>query len=407
MHNPENDFPPMLIDQQIDHPAASLSRGDARLIQDLQALYKQEKNAMIDRVWSRLASQRAATSDQQETLPLPQQSRSLQENLLMEPINRTLAPKKRLPRLLGLVAAVLVSVALVGSMALVFTSLRNTNTSTGGQGSTPTTPAGKATTTPTATIPSACLDPMDLAEQSLCASHAETTLNVTKTFTTEGNGTWNVVFLRAYAGPSGLLLLYTVKNPPSPDWISFMSLTIQQGIVLQGSGEQGCGSPNSQQCQLVKFATSAVPAGTTELHVQAISDAFSTAPAPLQLTIPFTKDSQVTVPVHQTQTVHGMELTLDHIMLINTETLFYFTPLHSQTYRSIEVNIASITINGQKQTLQGTGNSISGPYSGVSLDMSFLDKPGSWTVRVQLGAEEQHGGTTNLGIWTFHFTVKN
>lgn len=398
MYDSENDFPPMLIDQQLDHPAASLPRGDARLIQDLQALYNQERRATIDRVWSRLVSQRAARSDQVVARTFHAQGRSLEENLRMEPMNRTLPARRRLPRLLSLVAAVLVSVVLVGSMALVFTSLRNNNTGTGAQG---TTPSATARATASA-IPSECLDPMDLVEQSLCASHAETTLNVSKTFTTDGYGTWNVIFLRAYADPSGLLLLYTVKNAPSSDWISFMSLTIQQGIVLHGGGEQGCNAPNAPQCQLLKFDTSAVPAGTTELHVQAIGDAFSMTPVPLQLTIPFHKNHSVTVAVHQTQTVKGVKLTLDHLVLNNTETIFYFTV--SPRTHVYEADINSITINGENQWNGGGNPGVSD--EGESLDLVLLDKPGSWTVQVRLGAAERHGGTTDLGTVTFHFTVK-
>src|SRR5215469_13999458 len=133
MHDSENDFPPLLIDQQIDHPATSPARGDARLIHDLQALYDQEKSATIDRVWSRLARQREAASESTKARAFRGQSRSLEENLTMQSIYKTLTPKKRLPRFFGLVAAVLVSVVLIGGMALVFTSLRNSHTVTGGQ----------------------------------------------------------------------------------------------------------------------------------------------------------------------------------------------------------------------------------------------------------------------------------
>jgi hypothetical protein len=316
----------------------------------------------------------------------------------MQPINRTLTRRKRLSRLLGLVAAALVSVVLVGSIALVFTVLKDNNSTTSGHGSTPTATTSTASTTPTPTIPSECFDPIDLAEQALCASRAETTLNLTKTFTTGGNGTWKVTFLRAYADTTGLILLYTVKDAPSSDLISFMSLTIQHGITLHSGGEQGCNAPHAQQCQLVMFDTSTIPAGTTKLYVQAITNVFTGNPAPLKFTIPFHTARKV-VAVHKTQTSHGISLTLDHLVLTGSKTLFYFK--ESPQSNANDTVISSITINGQNQEIQG---SITREDGGQAIDLSLLDKPGFWTLQFSLDIFGKTGNHTQV-TWTFHFTV--
>jgi hypothetical protein len=321
-----------------------------------------------------------------------------EKNRTMQPVTRTPIRRKRLSRLLGLVAAALVSVVLVGSMALVFTVLKDNNSTTNVHGSTPTVTTGTATTTPTPAIPTECLDPVDLAEQALCTSHAETMLNLTKTFTTGGNGTWKVTFLRAYADTTGLILLYTVKDAPSSDWISFMSLTIQQGITLHGGGEQGCNAPHARQCQLVMFDTSTIPAGTTKLHVQAITNAFTGNPVPLKFTIPLHTVRKV-VAVHKTQTSHGISLTLDHLVLTGSKTLFYFQ--ESPQFNANDTVISSITINGQNQEIQG---SISRENGGQAIDLSLLDKPGSWMLQFSLDIFGKTGSHTQV-TWTFHFTV--
>lgn len=125
MQNPENSFSPLLIDQQIEHPATSLPRGEAHLIQDLQVMYGQENSAAINRVWTRLALR------QHEQHALPQE-RQIPENISSlrqreaHRVQRKREPRQAsaLARRVSLLAALLAVTLLVGSLALVFTLTR-------------------------------------------------------------------------------------------------------------------------------------------------------------------------------------------------------------------------------------------------------------------------------------------
>jgi WD40 repeat protein len=131
MQDPENDFSPLLVDQQIDYPTTSLPHGEAHLIHDLQAMYDQENNTAIDRVWMRL------TYQQPETRAFPQ-SRQSAKNISpikqrdTNPVQRAREPRQAsaFVRRLSLLAALLVVTLLVGSLTLVFTLTRG-GTATG------------------------------------------------------------------------------------------------------------------------------------------------------------------------------------------------------------------------------------------------------------------------------------
>jgi len=140
MHNPENDFLPQLIDQQIEHPEVWLPHEQARLVHDLQAMYDQEKSAAIDRVWTSLAQQRSAASQQPEPRSLQERRRgSVKSFPMKQRRDVTATPQKRFSRSLSIIAAALICAVLVGSIALV---LRSAQHSTSVSGSMPgTTPS--------------------------------------------------------------------------------------------------------------------------------------------------------------------------------------------------------------------------------------------------------------------------
>lgn len=103
--------------------------------------------------------------------------------------------------------------------------------------------------------------------------------------------------------------------------------------------------------------------------------------------------------MHETQTSHGISLTLDHLVLTGSKTLFYFK--ESPQSNANDTVISSITINGQNQEIQG---SITRENGGQAIDLSLLDKPGSWTLQFNLDIFGKTGSHTQV-TWTFHFTV--
>ncbi|HEX7737682.1 MAG TPA: WD40 repeat domain-containing protein [Ktedonobacteraceae bacterium] len=125
MQDPKNSFSPLLIDQQMEHPTASLPRGEAHLVHDLQAMYDQENSAAIHRVWTRLALQRSRQpgSPQPEQLPASISSLGMRD---ARTIQRKREPRQASPfvQRLSLLAAVLVVTLLVGSLVFVFSLSR-------------------------------------------------------------------------------------------------------------------------------------------------------------------------------------------------------------------------------------------------------------------------------------------
>jgi hypothetical protein len=412
MNDPEKEFLPILIDQQIEHPDAFLPRGEARLIQDLQTMYDQENSASIDDVWTRLAQHRISASQQPKLLSLQEQRHRSERISPMKQRDMNITPTQRrgLPRLFSLIAAVLVCIVLVGSMLLVFSTLKNKTPGSMVGGHTPTA-TGTSTATTTPALPPECDDIQDQANAMLCATHAETVLNITKTF-----GTHEVTFVRAYADPARLMLIYTTKDSPTSDVISFSSLTIQQGMTLGGGASHVYMNPETKQWyNVVEFNTQGVPAGTTTLHIQSIVDAFSGRPTSLKFTIPFHTNRKI-VPVNQTATSNGMSLTLDHLTLVGSMTsicLKSLQPLSSNLDLSATISINGqqlIDVSGHPALAFQSGNDCGTNMLELSLKQSLVDRTGSWTIKVVANTITlPHQGTPlaikTAGTWTFHFTV--
>jgi hypothetical protein len=102
----------------------------------------------------------------------------------------------------------------------------------------------------------------------MCLQHQETTLHISRTVANH-----RIDFVAAYANSSRLVLLYIEHIAPTADAVSFTSLTLQSGIKLSGGASQSYGDLQGQRLYVqVTFDTTAIPVGTTTLHVQSIND---------------------------------------------------------------------------------------------------------------------------------------
>lgn len=397
MHSDERHDMSLPGDFQRVRPTAPDSQGEARLIQDLQAMYDREKSVSIERVWTRLVNERTGTdatvlaSRRPETPGSQKQRQFSERNAKMQPKDTVLPAQKGLPRVLILLAAALVSIVLVGSLLLVLNMTKSAPWTTG-TGSQPTRSISTATVTPLASPE--CRDTNDLAEQQLCLEHKETILNISKTF-----GTHHVIFRRAYADLTHLMLIYTTSDPPTSDVISFVRLNIQQGITLSGGTSTSYQNPQTHEWYyVVSFDTQTVPAGTTQIHIQSIVDAFSGKATPLEATIPF-HTTQKTITVNKTVTSKEVSLTLERLVIIGSETLIYCKP--SQSLND-GLYVTAMSINGQPFTYTGSqtdsGGTVGSPDLAIHLD-AILDMPGSWMLKVA------EGGSSAPRTWTFTFAV--
>lgn len=327
----------------------------------------------------------------QEERPRSERMSSIQQR------ERISSQRKRLPRFLGLAAAVLVGVVLISSMALVLTVLKGNTPNTGTGSHAPTSTVKVSPTTATSSVPPECRDVQDQGEETLCAQHKETILNITKKFSGH-----EVTFVRAYADSSRLILIYTPKDSPHSDVVSFLSVKIQQGITLTGGNSVTYENPKTHQWYYaVNFETRGVPAGTTTLHIEGIVDAFSGASTPLGFTTPF-HAAQKNVAVHQTLTSHGVALTLDHLILAGSTATAYFKSSSSAQYGLF---VRAISINGQQLADVNAGSTgfWEGPGTFImNLHQSLLNQPGTWMIPVQ---QITPGGTSAIH-WTFSFTVQ-
>lgn len=344
--------------------------------------------------------------DQQSTQPFPLQSEPgpIQEAMprfekmsSMRQRAGVSTPGKRVPRFFGLVAAMVVGAVLISSMALVFTMVKGRTPNTGTGSSAPTTTVKASPTMATSSVSPECRDVQDQGEETLCTQHEETMLTLTKTFSGH-----EVTFVRAYADPARLILIYTTKDSPQSDVISFESVTIQQGITLSGGSSMSYENPATHQWYyVVNFETRDIPAGTTTLHIQSIVDALSGASTPLSFPIPF-HAAQKTVALHQTRTSHGIALTLDHLVLTESTATAYFTSSSSAQYGLF---VHAISINGQQLAPINAGSSgnWNGPGSfAMMLHQSLLNQPGTWVIPVR---QLLPGGGSQVS-WTFSFTVQ-
>lgn len=185
MADQDDFFTPDKIDEQIARVSQFQKgdRTDAEAIAYLRSFYQTEaRQESLDRMWSRIQRVAPWQSEQQE------QEKVLAMQDWQKGYNNPVQgrPPSRFRRRLGVLAAVIVAVALVGSLALVFAAVRGQN---GGTASPhPTTPP-TAAATPAATAPAnAATAPfkvtsvdMSVSPQSIAGMACGT--NVTVTYT--------------------------------------------------------------------------------------------------------------------------------------------------------------------------------------------------------------------------------
>lgn len=421
MDDTQNDFSPMLIEQQIDDPDLLLSPESAQLVHEMHAMFEHEMHAGIERGWRRLMKQRAGSAQPPEALDLSnyrqrreRTSTRMHDNTLSSALPPN-AMKKRISRFFGLVAAALVCSLLVGSLALVLGTSRGAGPSTlvGSHMSATSVP------TPTATplvIPASCKDAQDRADEVLCAESQETTINITRRFSVtlhnpngsvKGTGVVDITFLRAYADPTRLLLAYTINQAPDlalgNDWGGLTTLSTAQGDF--GS----YGSNMSKGFFVQTFDTSGLSLRTAQLQVRTISTAFGKS-LPLAFTLPFHAAS-TTVKVGQSFTQNGYTLTLDRIILTGSATTVMYTSAWSGKTGAGGA-VLSITINGQDQNFKESAGTSSGNATessgSISAYQPLLGHPGTWKVKMAL--VQMHMGSsgpvnTILFTTTFIFTI--
>ncbi len=155
MSNQDDFFTPEEVDRQIDQVFRYTEgeRADAEAMAYLRSFYginTQQEQGMLNRIWNRIAD--AVPPIQHD----PQQNQEREKVLAMQyqpALSGNLAQHKRHTRLwqrLGLLAAAVFMVALVGSMALLFNSIRH---NPGGPASGGTKPPVVVTTVPPTPTP--------------------------------------------------------------------------------------------------------------------------------------------------------------------------------------------------------------------------------------------------------------
>jgi hypothetical protein len=278
---------------------------NAWLSQKVREMYAQDKQDAIDRVWLRLVSERTGAlqsgNEELSESEFQRQGSFVERNVGMRRMERTPMHCRRSSRVLSVFAAVLIGLVLVGSLTFVINMVRdNASTSTASSSKLCDEDANQ-------------YDPQIKLEQRLCAQHKETTLNIAKTFSTASFGTHKVVFIRAYADSNQLFLVNTTSDSPSSDAISFTSIEIQHQNM--NGHQMGCytGAHGVQYC-INEFDMPNVPAGTKQISVQSITDAFSGKATPLQFTIPFHVELG-TIAVNKTVMSKNVSLTLEQIVI--------------------------------------------------------------------------------------------
>lgn len=291
MQNDKKPFIPEFVDEQVellgrsnkvqhasaDHQAAT---PETRLVRDLSRLY-QDSAQMRDRVWQRLEQrmqQQALTRPSIESKPMAYERKSPM-------IQRDAARRSAVGYYSTLIASIVITAVLVGSMALIFSVMRHPGgTSVGGQHSISTVstkPPSSTSPCPYATLSHAG-SWRDAREEAICLRGQETTLHISRTIAGH-----QIDFVAAYADSSHLVLLYVEHISPTADAVSFMSLTLQGGIKLSGGASQSYGDVQGQRLYVqVTFTTASLSAGTTTLHVQSINDMLGET-IPLGFALPF------------------------------------------------------------------------------------------------------------------------
>jgi hypothetical protein len=293
-----------------------------------------------------------------------------------------------------LAAAVLVAI-LLGSFAL---ALQRQGTHGG---------SGQAGVTPISSTLSRCASQPFPVLVDLCTHRQLTDLRQSRTI-----GTYVIELERAYLDMNQLLIIYRVF-PQSPGRQIPASLTdalatTSQGLAFQFSG--GAGSANG--LNVVQFSTPALPASTRILHFQVEVKALRTilqhppleGIPPSQPTVvrgsatfdfSLSYHAGLVVTPHQTVTVNGGSVTLEHVLISPSQTIVEGTT-HGKVPTSMDYTFL-LQAAGRNASPASSGFGSNGPFLIVYND-GLLGQHGTWTFKITAISGQ-------AGPWTFHFNV--
>ncbi|GHO69853.1 hypothetical protein KSC_087450 [Ktedonobacter sp. SOSP1-52] len=126
MSHEDTSFIPEHLDQQIEHPAASLAPIDQHLVQALRQEHQADAHAnaqSLQRAWERLESikRERASQDYVKTASQPLSIQEIQQRKRQLKKQETeISSRSSIKRTLSLLVAVLVVAVIVGSAAFVF-----------------------------------------------------------------------------------------------------------------------------------------------------------------------------------------------------------------------------------------------------------------------------------------------
>jgi hypothetical protein len=390
---------------------------EVRLMDDIRRTYQAEVDEdarSLERVLSRLVDESAREETRGPVFPHIDQKEErilhMQNATDVLPLGSPRKPRNRWVQRVGVLAATLICVALVGSLSLVLAAMHSKPASsiTGSQ--------SLSTNTTTPASPASCQASSDLTEETLCAQGAETNLNITESFTTSiyntdkgtviGPGTVDVTFHRAYADVSRLILVYTITKTPGA-WGNFVSLTTKQGTLKAMATLGGKGSTSWKGFFTQSFDTTNLPTGTTQIQIESLTAEYvkSGTSVPLAFTLPFHSTASKTVTVQQSVTGKGYTLTLDHVVLTDSLTTFALTLTLPAQHNSPVILLAVLTSDHQQELEKFKNAGVGSPNSYTSnypfYQSLLLAHPGSsWTVNVSL-ATEAPASVVLTGTFTF------
>lgn len=418
---PFNDpFRPERVDEQIEWLAQQVQEEtyeadqSAWLIQHLQGLYaRKRQKETLEQAWASIARIYEDTPAQDvwidsENPPQREHLRRIERKYEMDD-KQTLnqpARRRRLVHRLSTLVALLIAVAIIGSVALVYSNRGQVSSSAGFRiSATPTpTPSSMPTTAPT--NPCVVEDKTDdPGATAVCQKGLETSLGDTRT-----TGNDKITFLAGYADTQRILLKYSVSGvkttEDSKNFWSVKQAVMQGGINLGGSGNSSFYDPGTKQfIVMALFSTQNIPAGTKQLLLTVtIEKNLKTVVATVSLTtsIPMNMEKREFTP-RQTVTVNGQAVTLERVIVTPSQTVIYLSG-HSIAQTSGESGKPAVgTLSGNGWTAQSflTEWRSNGVLAGGVLTWPdwFIDKTGQWTLSLQT-----FEGPAGQGTWTFTFT---
>jgi hypothetical protein len=318
---------------------------------------------------------------------------------------------------LARLVAVLVVALVVGSMLLVFTTIKHEQTASPAQVRQP-----QKTQAPQLFCPT---DTSDLGLPAICMLHETQPINQSKPF-----GTKHTLTLQAgYADANRVIIWYRLTPPyvskpvtapdipsqalpPQPELV-YGTLTTAQGV--QVSGGMG-GSTWSTSTQILDsymiFDATSVPASVQTLKLHLVMTVLNTSSHPsyhasYDFSVPMQKSLRI--DTNQTVTVSGMLVTLQRVVVSPSEVRFFMASpvLHSFGANTDDENYKLTTSNQawNKQYHMFFGTNLDG-RNGLhmyQLDLyeSIMNAKGMWTLTIS--KNERKGATAD---WVFHFRVE-